>query len=515
MMEITLVSLGVLVCATAAYVYFMLLSPQRIKSFPSEVLPLQNNQTRLDRLIVPLTGKAALASGLLLLAENISSFAARLDSANCAERSLDLQYYYWKNDLTGKILCRAIIQAAERGVRVRLLLDDINSHGLDTTYLALDSHENIEVRLFNPATNRKHKLQRAIELGLRYSSMSRRMHNKSWIADGRLAIVGGRNIGDAYFDASRNVSFQDIDVFVIGRAVSDAEQIFDRFWNSSSSLSIRALHRFRNPGFERLVGRLETFYQGGDAIRFMKFVGERKGCEALLKLPGNFHWTKDASIVADPAERLLSNNSDIRLGNKIQALMHSATVDIEIVSPYFIPGTSGVEELRSLVARGVNVSVLTNSLAATDVIAVHGAYARYRQPLLESGITLFELKQRGIKRKSSLFGSSSASLHTKSFVIDGADGFIGSFNLDPRSNSINTEMGVFFNHPQLAQELKAIFKTQTSPRLSYRVQMRDGALCWIDKNRSGVGGEIHEPETSVWRRLTAQLVGLLPIESQL
>lgn len=515
MMEITLVSLAVLVCATVVYVYFMSLSPQRSKSFPSKVLLLQNDQTRLDRLIVPRTSKAIQESGLLLLAENISSFAARLDSANCAERSLDLQYYYWKNDLTGKILCRAIIQAAERGVRVRLLLDDINSHGLDTTYLALDSHENIEVRLFNPATNRKHKIQRAIELVLRYSSMSRRMHNKSWIADGRLAIVGGRNIGDAYFDASRNVSFQDVDVFVIGRAVSDAEQIFDRYWNSSSSLSIRALHRFRNPKFKRLARRLETFYLGGDAIRFMKLVGECKSCETLLEFPGNFHWTKDASIAADPPERLLSNISDVRLGNKIQTLMQSATVDIEIVSPYFIPGNRGVAELGSLVARGVDVSVLTNSLAATDVIAVHGAYARYRQPLLEIGINLFELKQRGIKRKSSLFGSSSASLHTKSFVIDGKNGFIGSFNLDPRSNSINTEMGVFFSHPQLAQELKAVFKTQTSSNLSYQVQMRDGALCWRDNNRSGDSDKIHEPETSVWRRLTALIIGLLPIESQL
>lgn len=514
-MEIILGLLGVVLIGLAIFAYSFAKHPQRMTSLPSHVLPLQSGQTKLDRLIEPLTSATTNASGLFLLAENINSFAARLDSANNSERSLDLQYYYWKNDLTGKLLCRAIIQAAERGVRVRLLLDDINAHGLDTTYLALDSHKNIEVRLYNPAANRFHRLRRALELIFRYSTMSRRMHNKSWIADGRMVIVGGRNIGDAYFDASESINFRDIDVMVIGRAVSDAEQIFDRYWNSSSSLSIRVLHRIRNPKLKRLKGRLETFYQSSDAIRFMKLVRECESCKTVFRLADNFHWTADASIVADPPEKVMGDKTDIFLAHKLQSLMQSAKVTIEIVSPYFIPGYRGVEELRTLVARGVNVSVLTNSLAATDVIAVHGAYARYRQPILESGVTLFELKQRGMKRKSSLFGSNSASLHTKSFVIDGRDGFIGSFNLDPRSMAINTEMGVFFRHPILAQELKEIFQLQTSPKFSYQVQLQNGALCWIDESGLESNGQNCEPETSFVRRFLAQMLGILPIESQL
>lgn len=514
-MEIILGLLGVALIGLAIFAYSFAKRPQCLTSWPSRVLPLQSGQTKLDRLIEPLTSTTPNASGLFLLAENINSFAARLDSANYAQRSLDLQYYYWKNDLTGKLLCRAIVEAAERGVRVRLLLDDINAHGLDTTYLALDSHNNIEVRLYNPATNRGHRFRRSLELIFRYASMSRRMHNKSWIADGRMAIVGGRNIGDAYFDASESVSFRDIDVLVIGRAVSDAEQIFDRYWNSSSSLSIRALHRIRNPKLKRLMARLESFYRSYNATRFMNLVRDCESCKTVFQVADNFHWTNEASIVADPPNKVKGDKSDILLAHKIQSLMQSAAIDIEIVSPYFIPGYRGVAQLQSIVSRGVNVSVLTNSLAATDVIAVHGAYAKYRKPILESGVTLFELKQRGIKKKSSLFGSSSASLHTKSFVIDDCDGFIGSFNLDPRSTAINTEMGVFFRHPVLARELKEIFQLQTSSKFSYRIQLHDGALRWDHHSNSDGNDLTHEPETSFARRLLAQLVGMLPIESQL
>ncbi len=515
MTEITLVLLVAAFVAAALYVWTTTHGPRRTRSFPSTVLPAQANQTKLDRWIVPLISKTSQASGLILLAENVNSFAARYGTAIHAERSLDLQYYYWKNDLTGKILYHAIIQAAERGVRVRLLLDDINSHGFDPTYIALDSHKNIEVRLFNPVGSRRHAFQRAVELVLRYSSTSRRMHNKSWIADGRVAIVGGRNIGDAYFDASESISFRDVDAFVIGKAVSDAEMIFDRYWNSESSVSIRALHKFRNPKLQKLSQRLDVFLNTRMSIEFLNMVRERDKLEALFQNESIFHWTADASIFADPPEKAIGGKEEIWLGHKIQTLLQSATTDIEIVSPYFIPGNRGVENLRSIVARGVSVSVLTNSLAATDVIAVHGAYARYRKAIIYNGVALFELKQKGIKKRSSLFGSSSASLHTKSFVIDGTQGFIGSFNLDPRSTSINTEMGVFFRHPLLALELKTIFQTQTSSRFSYRVQMRDGALRWHGNTSPGNGGENNEPETSFLRRLTAQIVGILPIESQL
>jgi cardiolipin synthase C len=302
---------------------------------------------------------------------------------------------------------------------------------------------------------------------------------------------------------------------VIGKAVSDAEMIFDRYWNSESSLSIRALHKLRNPKLPKLSRRLGVFLNSTKAKEYLNVVSERNAFEALIQNDSSFHWTADASIVADPPEKAVGGKKEIWLGHRIQTLMQSATTEIEIVSPYFIPGHRGIESLHAIVARGVSVSVLTNSLAATDVIAVHGAYARYRKSLIEGGISLFELRQKGIKRRSSLFGSSSASLHTKSFVIDGTEGFIGSFNLDPRSRSINTEMGIFFRHPELAIELKTIFKTQTSSKFSYKVLLRDDVLHWLNENSPGQCDQTHEPETSFMRRLIAHVLGMLPIESQL
>jgi cardiolipin synthase C len=301
-------------------------------------LPVQSDQSKLDRWIVPLISRSPQASGLILLADNINAFAARHHTAICAERSLDLQYYYWKNDLTGKILLHSVIHAANRGVRVRLLLDDVNAHGFDTTYIALDSHPSIEVRLFNPVGSRNHAIQRAIELVLRYSSISRRMHNKSWIADGRVAIVGGRNIGDAYFDASESVNFRDVDALVIGKAVSDAEVIFDRYWNSESSLSIRALHRLRNPKFQKLSQRLNLFLKSTKTRKFLRSVEAQVDCEEIFQLSSRFHWTDDARILADPPEKTMGGNEDDWLGQKISNLLQSARSEIEIVSPYFIPG---------------------------------------------------------------------------------------------------------------------------------------------------------------------------------
>lgn len=512
--SILIIVFGTMV-VVVAFGYFSSRKVHHKRKISSSVLPTQKNQTNLDSLIVALLSKAAHSNGLILLEDNVNAFAARYNTAMCAQRSLDLQYYYWKNDLTGQILYNAIVQAANRGVRVRLLLDDINAHGFDLTHIALDSHKNIEVRLFNPMSSRNFAFQRAFEFVVKYFSASRRMHNKSWIADGRVAIVGGRNIGDAYFDASENLSFRDVDVLVIGKAVSDAEVIFDLYWNCKTTLSIRALHKFRRPNLKSLIQRLDEIIASKKALAYLELANKFDDCVVLFNQKGNLHWATDVSINADPPEKATGGKEDLWLGQKILKLLRSAKSDVEIVSPYFIPGPRGVEELRSIVGRGVKVSVLTNSLAATDVIAAHGAYANYRTSLLKVGIDLFELKQKGVKKRGSLFGSSSASLHTKSFVIDGAEGFVGSFNLDPRSISINTEMGVFFRHRKLALELKKIFELQTSPKLSYRMQLHDGKLVWGNSARPPNGKKNQEPGASLLRKLAAAILGVLPIESQL
>ena len=469
----------------------------------------------IDQLVAPLTAGRAGESGLLLVPSSTEAFGLRLNSARLSGRSLDLQYYYWKADLTGRLLCRELIAAADRGVRVRLLLDDINAFGFDSTYIALDSHPNISVRLFNPSRSRSNRLRRGLELVLKYSTSTRRMHNKSWIADGRLAIVGGRNIGDAYFDASEQSNFRDVDVLMLGKAVADTVAVFDSYWNSVSAVPIRFLHRLRRPKLRKLTRRLDGAASSPQALRLLGAVAARPGIEDMIAAPDSLKWTAEASVVADPPEKAAGGAKENWLAPRIRQLFAGARSSLCIVSPYFVPGASGAQELCALKAQGVDIQVLTNSLAATDVVAVHGAYARYRRLLVRGGTRLFELKQLHGSQRASVLGSRTASLHTKSFVIDAVQGFVGSFNLDPRSASINTEMGVFFRNAELARALRKLFDKQTSGGASYRVELRGGTLVWNDLSPPPDGELTGEPGSGFWRRLTAWTIGLLPIESQL
>jgi putative cardiolipin synthase len=482
---------------------------------PTRALPVSDGETSLDTSIAEMLRQHPDQNGLSLLANNLQAFAARVHSARSAGRSLDLQYYYWKNDLTGGLLGKEIIAAAERGVRVRLLLDDINTRGGDSTYLSLDSHPNIEVRLFNPVRNRTNALRRGLELLLRVWSTTHRMHNKAWIADGRLAIVGGRNIGDAYFDASTASNFRDMDLLLLGPIVSRTENIFDEYWNSAFSIPIRPLLRGHRANLPKLKKRLGALAGTQRAIPYLQRLAEEHGALAMLSDDQHFHWTAEATVISDPPEKVEGGGEQHWLSQSIFPPLMSARSVLEIISPYFIPGDEGVDRLRDLIGREVRVSVLTNSLAATDVAAVHGAYARYREALLESGVKLFELKPRRARRDISLFGSSNASLHTKAFTVDGTVGFIGSFNFDPRSASLNTEIGVLFHHQGLAREVSSIFAEQIGATSSYRLTLSDGALLWKDGQGIQEKTWHRDPEASVWRRIGVKMIALLPIESQL
>lgn len=478
-------------------------------------MPATARDTALDRLIAPKLQAHTGQSGLMLVTRNLQAFAIRAIAARIAERSLDLQYYYWKDDLTGGLLARELIAAADRGVRVRLLLDDINTKGDDSTYLALDSHPNIEIRLFNPSRSRANVLRRGIEMALRAFSVTRRMHNKAWIADGRMAIVGGRNIGDAYFDAAEAANFRDMDLLLLGPVVQQTETVFDEYWNSGSVLPIRSLSGSRKGDLSGTKSNLEALLSSGDALPYLQRLREEKSIEAMLSGEHVIHWTTDARIVSDPAEKANGSARESWLANAIFPVIASATSELHIISPYFIPGDQGVATLRNLVDRGAAVSILTNSLAATDVAAVHGAYASYREPLLAGGVSLHELRPRIAARDISLFGSSGASLHTKAFTVDGKSGFIGSFNFDPRSISLNTEMGVLFGDPALTREVNAVYAAEISPASSYRLSLQNGEIAWQDGSGANAKVLDSEPEASIWRRIAATIIGLLPIESQL
>jgi putative cardiolipin synthase len=491
---------------------------RRLQGPASAALQPDGGQTELDRLAAPLLDEHVGLNGIALISDNMAAFALRALSARKAGRSLDLQYYYWKNDLTGRMLTREVLAAADRGVRVRLLLDDINAGLHDRMCLSLDGHPNIEVRLFNPSRARTDRFKRGLEMMMRPFRATRRMHNKQWIADGRLVIAGGRNIGDAYFDADEQSNFRDLDVWMLGPVADDAAVVFDRYWNSPVVVPIGSLRTPRAhylPAFRAKLERIAATSGGRHYLQHADAVMEDGG---LLPAKATLHWTSDVRLVSDPPEKAFLQKRNNWIMQELMPVLVTAQRNVRIISPYFIPGTQGSAEIARMVKRQVEVKVLTNSLAATDVAAVHGAYANYRKALLRNGATLFELKathEDGDPQRMSLFGSRGASLHTKAFTVDGKSGFVGSMNFDPRSASLNTEMGVLFTHPALVREVEAIFDEETSPENSFRLSLDSGRLRWHDREGNEERVLRREPEAGFWRRLTAGIIGILPIESQL
>lgn len=498
--------------AVLSYGYFA----RRSLGAPSHALETELSATELDRAIAPMLERHDGQSGLALISGNLDAFAVRALSARAAGRSLDLMYYYWKGDLTGRLLMKEVLGAADRGVRVRLLIDDINMRGLDRAYRALDTHPNIAVRLFNPSRARHGGLRRGIEMVLRFFSVTRRMHNKAWIVDGRLAIVGGRNIGDAYFGAAETSNFRDIDMMMVGPVVQGASKVFDAYWNSEVAMPIRSLIRPRRGTLRRLRKGVARISAKGRASPYIEQLRKRVSALAMLNGDIGLHWTHEAKIVSDPPEKALARGAQNWIMSSLMPVIMSAEKSVSITSPYFVPGVDGSARLIGLVAKGVNVAVLTNSLSATDVAAVHGGYAPYRRTLLAGGVRLFELQKAGWDNDMSLFGSRNASLHTKAFIVDVKTAFVGSFNFDPRSVSLNTEMGILFSEDVIVKMLQDLFDEETTLPMSYRLSLNEKrSIIWEGEEDGVLQTWDREPEASARRRALAKVVSLLPIESQL
>jgi putative cardiolipin synthase len=497
----------------AAYGYGRFL--KKARGEPSSALPRGGQPlAALERKIEERRAGQENASGLIMLSSNLDAFVARALSARGAERSLDLMYYIWQSDLTGRLLLNEVLNAADRGVRVRLLLDDIGVKQADAAFLAIDSHPNIELRLFSP-TFARNALRRGLEMVLRAFSVTRRMHHKAWIVDGCMAVVGGRNIADAYFDAAEASNFRDLDLVTIGPIVQQAEQVFDEYWNSELALPITALSPRRPQPLRKLKRRIEVALADDRVQPYLRRLETHTSLDWLLS-PDAIHWDQSARILSDPVGKAQGKRGNNWLMRDLLPLLGSAQTSLEITSPYFIPGSDGAEYLARLVERGVAVTVLTNSLAATDVAAVHGGYARYRHALLASGVALYELQRAAPRHRMSLTGSRNASLHTKAFSVDDCLGFIGSLNFDPRSVSLNTEMGIVFEAPRLVRQLRDLFAEEIAPAVSYRVSLENAAsLVWTGEKEGRPQAFRHDPEASLLRRLIAEVVGWLPLESQL
>ncbi|KKN90552.1 hypothetical protein LCGC14_0226940 [marine sediment metagenome] len=481
---------------------------------PSYALPIDED-SHLSRFIQTMQPPDSQLSGFKLLHNGSDALAARLQMIELAEQSIDLQYYIYSADLTGALIADRLIAAADRGIRVRILLDDIGTDLPDFRLATLDEHHNISVRFFNPLTLRQKWLSYLSKIG-EFGRINYRMHNKLVIADGQVFITGGRNIGDEYFELS-DLYFQDVDIMGIGPVSRDVMRSFDEFWNSPKSVPVAALADGSDGSdIDRLRQALRTRAEEQRGNPYLLSVARSPFNRVLKDRHRSWHWGT-AEWVYDPPSKASPDGAASEVPVVGRALVRHAKEardEILMMTAYFIPGDQGEAFLMELANEGVEVKLLTNSLATNDILAVHSSYAAYRKNLLANGMQMWELRpvaaQQG--RASPLFSDSLASLHAKSFVFDRAKVFVGSINLDPRSIHLNTESGVVVHQPELAKEMARLFDRWTSDDFAYRLTIaEDGSLLWRADGRTWTT----EPGTSRLRRIKAWLLGLLPIEKYL
>jgi len=463
-------------------------------------------------------------TGLYMLGEGLDAFASRAALIRQAEHALDVQYYIFHDDVTGSILLKLLLEAADRGVRVRLLIDDLGSDGIDDRIAAANVHEHLEVRLFNPRARGPWSwLAKTMDLMRRPFRINHRMHNKMLTADGIAGIVGGRNVGDEYFDAAEDVNFGDLDVLAFGPVASELGESFDEYWNSEFTQQLngwgpfirspRDLESLRSALLKVAADNVDSLY--AQRLKGADFVVQAADDELPLTWArAHAHSDRPRKIVASGDEL-----TELLLIERLKDDMPKAEEELLIVSPYFIPGKAGVRSLVADVARGVEVRILTNSLASTDVAAVHSGYRKYRRGLAEGGVEVYEIQPSsdltGALYSDGLFGSKNASLHAKTFISDRRYLFVGSMNLDPRSVQLNTELGFVIDSPELAQDVIAGVEDVLAPEGSWRVTVDDQGLLWSGVEAGEAAHHRKEPGTSWWQRFKCGLVSWLPIEGQL
>ncbi|KVD21680.1 phospholipase D family protein [Burkholderia ubonensis] len=489
----------------------------------SHALPADAATPLRDALAAPVAARPG-ESGFRLLADGAAALQMRIALARAATRTLDMQYYIATEDTTGKLLLGAALYAADRGVRVRMLVDDLNFRDIDRVMAALNTHPNIEIRVFNPfGASQRDVMQRTAIFFTRIDRFTRRMHNKAMIADNQIAIVGGRNLGDEYFSASPTLQFRDLDVLAAGPVTHDISASFDAYWASGSSYPLRVLNHqtFDPKELDAMRDELRAHWRENAEPYNAKPLNATplaqqiaRGELGLVWAPAEFE--ADApDKVAQPTDGYVSPPMR-RLAELIRAAQH----EFLAFSPYFVPHDAGVKILGDTTARGVRVAILTNSLAATDAVAVQAGYGPYRVPLLRHGVELYEYKARPGRPR--LLGSRSrASLHAKAYVIDREILVIGSMNLDPRSTHLNTELALVIHSPALAQQVATIFARATQPDESYRVQLAalsgPGAseLTWTGTDE-GVLRTYHvDPYAGLLRNVLTGVFMLLPVDDQL
>ncbi|WP_181704789.1 phospholipase D family protein [Chthonobacter rhizosphaerae] len=474
---------------------------------------------RLGAIVAERLAAAGAPNAAALVTDGVQAFASRVMLARTATETLDLQYYSWDKDVTSRLLTLEVLAAADRGVKVRIILDDTSVVGRERAFQLIDRHPNIEVRVFNATTWRSQGLIGfGIEFALGGWHLNHRMHNKAWIADGKAALIGGRNVSDHYFDASGLFNFKDLDVLLLGPPVTEALRVFETFWTSTV---VRGVRTFLKPDtrlgawrFHAFRARIAKVRTDPEAKPYLDALGATYAAPEDLAGSLRFDPVRRAEVIADRPEKARDRTASREVADRLDDVIAKAERELLLISPYFVPGEIGTGLIEDLRARGVRVAVVTNSLAANDVTAVHAGYARYRLRLLKAGVEVHELKRTPGERHR-IFGSSGASLHTKAVVVDRRIAFVGSFNLDQRSANLNTEMGVLIDEPRFAERVARQQERLADPRRSYRVTLERGGLVWTADDGGATQVARREPGASVLQRVIARLVGVLPMEAQL
>ena len=492
--------------------------PENFEQIPSQGYS-EPEQTTLGAFIAETAPEDKSLSGVELLSDPGEAFSTRFAIAGFAEKTLDMQYYLWKGDLAGQLLMWRALEAADRGVRVRFLIDDIYHSGRDDAYAILDTHPNFELRVFNPMANRG--LARNLNYLVNKQRLNHRMHNKIFLADNAVAILGGRNIGNDYFGIDTKANFFDLDVLTAGQGAKEAGMAFDEYWNSRYAVPIGVLHHqdYTEEDLEDGRKQLRESLLGLNAVPYVLAFEAEETLENLKRWRDGLTWT-EAHVVVDPLERFEGQGESAIIEFSAQ---HVSTIETEFLaeSAYLIPSAEGLKNMKAMVDNGVRVRLLTNSLMSNNHITAHSGYMKYRKPMLEAGVELHELRADAALREhfKAFEGDHEvpAGIHTKSFVIDGDQALIGSFNFDPRSRDLNSEIGLVVSNREFAQEVVTVMNRDFDPENSYRLYLNEnGKLRWELKNPDGsITVYTHDPGASIWKRMGARFLSWLPIEKEL
>jgi putative cardiolipin synthase len=452
-------------------------------------------------------------SGFYPLSAGMDALGVRLRLAEMAEKSIDLQYFLMKNDTAGAVITQALLNAADRGVRVRFLLDDIFTSSPDRTFLLMDQHPNIEVRLFNP-------ISRKGFFGLNYlgdfKQANRRMHNKSYTVDNSFSVVGGRNIADEYFQLKEDSVFLDFDMLLLGPVVRKVSESFDQYWNHERALPIEYVAQNKKGETLEEV-RSSVSYQLED-IYTEVYSGALKSelLQDLIALRRPLY-AGNARVLVDKPDKLINDISpeQMHLANDLREVIYSTEKEIYIITPYYVPGEPGVDMVRQLEEKGVRVVIVTNSLASNNHTAVHGAYSRYRKEVLRVGGEIYEARVNAARQvEGNEDGPDNLTMHTKAFLIDGRYLFFGSLNVDPRSIEINAEMGVLVDSAELVGDMTGRAEERL-PAIFYKLKLNEkNKLEWHGIIDGQPVVKTKEPDTSVFKRFSAWFQKIVP-ESQL